>query len=130
MCAATAGDLYMQIHEAKQDDVLIVSVQGQLDTVTATSFENRLLRLIDTGEHRICIDCAALSYVNSAGLKALLIAAKQLDTVKGRLALCALAPNVRMIFEMIGFAQIMTIVPTREDALRYLAGEPTAPQGV
>jgi anti-anti-sigma regulatory factor len=35
--------------------------------------------------------------------------------------LCALAPSVLMIFEMIGFNRIMQIVPTREEALQAMA---------
>jgi anti-anti-sigma factor len=61
--------------------------------------------------------------VNSAGLKVFLLAAKKLEAVKGALVLCALAPSVLMIFEMIGFTRIMKIVPTREDAMRFLRDE-------
>jgi len=116
----------MQIHEAKKDEVLVVTVQGQLDTVSSPQFEARLMALIETGERRICIDCGSLEYVNSAGLKAFLVAAKELDTLGGKLAICDLSPAVLMVFEMIGFTQIMTIVPTREDALLRLAAQPAA----
>ena len=113
----------MQIHETKQDEVLVVTVQGQLDTVSAPQFEARLLALIDGGERRICIDCGPLSYVNSAGLKAFLVAAKQLDAIGGKMILCDLSSAVRMVFEMIGFTQIMTLVPSREEALMRLNGQ-------
>src|SRR6476620_2722026 len=113
----------MQIHETPQEDVLVVTIQAQLDTVSAPQFEARLLALIDGGERRICIDCEPLSYVNSAGLKAFLVGAKQLDVVGGKLILCALSSSVRMVFEMIGFSQIMTLVETREDAIIRLSGQ-------
>lgn len=115
----------MQIHEVKEDGVLIVSVQGNVDTMSANQFEARLLQVIEEGEHRLCIDCSAMAYVNSAGLKGFLVAAKELDAVGGRLVLCGMSPNVRVIFEMIGFTQIIAIVPTREEALQRLA-EPAA----
>src|SRR6266853_4453088 len=115
----------MQIHEDQQGDVQIFALAGQLDTSTAAAFESRLLGKIEAGERRMLIDCAGLRYVNSAGLKVMLLAAKRLDAAKGKLVLCALTPSVLMIFEMIGFNNIMQIVPTREEALRLFRGEET-----
>ena len=111
----------MQIHEAKEDGVLILSVQGHVDTMSANQFETRLVQVISEGERRICIDCSAMVYVNSAGLKGFLVAAKELDAKGGRLVLCCLSPNVHAIFDMIGFTQIIPIVATREEALQRLS---------
>lgn len=114
----------MQIHETRQAEVLILVVTGQLDTATAPQFEARLLGSIERGEQRLCVDCGTLRYVNSAGLKAFLVAAKQLESTGGKMVLCDLPPPVRAIFDMIGFSQIMTLVPTREEAIQRLSGEP------
>lgn len=113
----------MQIQEEQVGDILIISISEHLDTSTATQFESRMLGSIDRGERRILVDCAPLEYVNSAGLKVFLLAAKKLEAVEGKLVLCALAPSVLMIFEMIGFTRIMKIVPSREEAIRFLRGE-------
>ncbi|RYD78152.1 MAG: anti-sigma factor antagonist [Verrucomicrobiaceae bacterium] len=113
----------MQIHETKQAEALILVVQGQLDTVSAPQFEARLLGTIGKGEQRICVDCGALNYVNSAGLKAFLVAAKELENTGGKMVLCGLSPAVKTVFDMIGFSQIMVILPTREEAVQKLCGE-------
>ncbi len=116
----------MQIKEDKQDDVMVVTVTEHLDSATASVFESRLLGLVDRGERRIVVDCGLLDYVNSAGLKVFLLAAKRLEPLGGKLVLCALAPSVLMIFEMIGFTRIMKITASREDALRVLRGDGAA----
>jgi anti-anti-sigma factor len=113
----------MQIKENRQSDVLVLTVSEHLDSATSTIFESRLLGLIDRGERKIVIDCGSLEYVNSAGLKVFLLAAKRLEPLGGKLVLCALAPSVLMIFEMIGFTRIMKIVPSLEDALKSVGGE-------
>ena len=112
----------MLIQEEKQGDVLIVKIDDHLDTATSTMFETKLMGLIDAGERRLLVDCGALEYVNSAGLKVFLLAAKKLEPLGGQLVLCALAPSVLMIFEMIGFTRIMQIAPTREEGLRSFRG--------
>ena len=113
----------MQIKEDKQGEVLIVTISEHLDTASSTIFESRLLGVIDRGERRIIVNCEPLDYVNSAGLKVFLLAAKRLEPLGGKLVLCALAPSVLMIFEMIGFTRIMKIVPTLEEAMRVLRGD-------
>jgi anti-anti-sigma factor len=113
----------MQIKEDKQGEVLIVALSEHLDTASSTIFESRLLGWIDRGERRIIVNCDALDYVNSAGLKVFLLAAKRLEPLGGKLVLCALLPSVLMIFEMIGFTRIMKIVPTLDEALRVLRGD-------
>jgi len=91
--------------------------EEHLDTAAAMPLEQEVLQRIDDGARRILIDCSRLEYVNSSGLKVFLIAAKRLDTLGGKIAFCALAPNVQMIFEMIGFDKILSIFATRAEAL-------------
>lgn len=116
----------MEIKEEKDGEVLIVTVSDHLDSTTAGEFEAKLLALIESGERLIVVDCAPLRYLNSAGLKVFLIAAKRLEIAEGKLVLCALPPTVWTIFETIGFTRIMTIAPARDQALRLIRGE-TAP---
>ncbi|MDB6171901.1 MAG: anti-sigma-factor antagonist [Chthoniobacteraceae bacterium] len=116
----------MQIQEERQGDVQIITIDDHLDTSTATLFEARLLGMIDRGTRRILLDCTALSYVNSAGLKVLLLATKKLEPFHGELILCSLSQNVLMIFEMIGFTRIMKIVPDRETALKLFTQLPVS----
>lgn len=117
----------MHLQETQVGNTLILEPEGHLDTAAAIPMEQEVLRKIDDGARRILIDCSRLEYVNSSGLKVFLIAAKKLDTLGGRIAFCALAPNVQMIFEMIGFTKILSILPTRQEALTSLGED--APVG-
>src|SRR3954466_12032665 len=110
----------MQLQETQVGPTLILEPEGHLDTAAAMPLEQDVLQRIEDGARRILIDCARLEYVNSSGLKVFLIAAKRLDTLGGRIAFCALAPNVQMIFDMIGFNKILSILATREEALASL----------
>jgi anti-anti-sigma factor len=113
----------MQIQESKQGDILILTISEHLDSGTSSIFESRVLALLERGERKFIVDCGSLEYVNSAGLKVFLLAAKRLEPLGGQLVLCALAPSVLMIFEMIGFARIMKIVPTLDEALKAFGSE-------
>lgn len=111
----------MQILEEKVGRVLIVTVDDRIDSATAPEFEERLLELIEGGEHALLLDLTAVDYMNSAGLKALLISAKKLETKNGRVVLCGLASNVLTVFQLTGFHQMFKILPDRAAGLAEFA---------
>lgn len=57
----------------------------------------------------IIIDCKNLAYVSSAGLRMLVSLQKRLSTKGGDLKLLKVSDAVMDIFEMTGFADILTI---------------------
>jgi anti-sigma B factor antagonist len=114
----------MQIREQRTGDVAILSIDDHLDTAAAPALEQKLTQLIDGENRRIIIDCAALAYVNSAGLKVFLLTAKRLESLGGQFVLAALGPNVLTVFKMIGFDKIIKTAASREEALHAL-GVPT-----
>jgi stage II sporulation protein AA (anti-sigma F factor antagonist) len=118
----------MHLQETQVGTTLILEPDGHLDTAAAIPLEADVLQKIEDGARRILIDCSRMEYVNSSGLKVFLIAAKRLDTLGGKLAFCALAPNVQMIFDMIGFTKILSIFATREEALASLEEEAAVPR--
>jgi anti-anti-sigma factor len=117
----------MQIIEEKDGDLLIVSLRGHLDTIGAPAFEERVMNRIGSGVRCVVLDCSGLEYVNSAGLKSFLVVARRAE-LDGKFAVCALSQQITALFATIGFDQIMTVVPTRQDAIRLYQGE--SPAGV
>jgi len=65
----------------------------------------------------LIVDGAALEYVSSAGLRAVLLGAKAAQRAGVPFALCALQPAVREVFELSGFSRIMAVHADRAAAL-------------
>ena len=107
----------MDITESRQDGFLILTVAGRVDASNASALEKTLLTAIDGGERRIVVDCAPLEYISSAGLRALLLAAKRLTPGGGSIALAALREEIKEIFDIAGFSAIFRIYPSTGDAL-------------
>ena len=55
----------MEVSEEKRDGVLILRVQGRLDTITAPGFEDTLLAHIDSGQQKIAIDASKSERANA-----------------------------------------------------------------
>lgn len=95
----------MNIHFSNDNGILNVALDGRLDTTTAPELEGFLGENYNgTGE--IVIDCEKLLYISSAGLRVLLAAQKR---TKGAMKLIHVCELVMEVFEMTGFADILTI---------------------
>lgn len=100
--------------------VTIFNLGGEVDSVKAPDLETHVMSLLDGGVKNLLIDCSQLTYINSAGLRVFLLAAKRLAQ-EGALAFCGLGRNVRLVFETIGFERILTIHPDRTSALQAMS---------
>ena len=98
-------------------EVNILYIEGELDTVTSPEAQAKLTQLVDRGVKKIVINFEKLEFINSAGLRALLLTAKQLKAINGQLRVCSLNNDVREIFRMAGFTTILTVKATENEAL-------------
>lgn len=106
----------MEIREEQADGVAVLVPVARVDSATAKAFEVRVLAAVNTGATKIIIDFAELDYISSAGLRVVLVGAKMTRAPR-KFALCGMKPHIREIFDVSGFARILTILPDRAAAL-------------
>jgi anti-sigma B factor antagonist len=107
----------VDISTTSHGEAIVIAVSGRVDAATAPQFEAQLLELIAEGRLRIVIDLADLDYINSAGLRALLVAGKRLKPQGGRLLLAAPREPVRQVLQISGFSSMFETCATGEEAL-------------
>ena len=107
----------MDIFQSTSDSgVLTLTARGRLDADTTASFAEVMDRCIERGDRKIVLDIAGLDYVSSVGLRALILAAKRLQPLGGRIVLCAPQERTLKLLEIAGFTSIFTIAATRAEA--------------
>lgn len=107
----------MEIAHEQAGAVSVLAPVGRLDTDSATDLELALQDLLAADARHFVLDFAKIGYVSSAGLRVLLMAAKQLDGGKGSLRLCGLSAQVKQVFDIAGFSKLFQIFPDRAAAL-------------
>lgn len=110
----------MDIRTEKTGVVISVALKGRLDAASSNATEAELLRIIEGGERIIVIDLAELTYITSMGLAVLMWVAKRLREVNGKLVVCSLQPAVQQVYEIAGFATIIPVFGTRDEAVSIL----------
>lgn len=114
------GDNFMKLSENKKGDILFLELNGRFDATTTSEFESKVKAIIGQGEKKLAIDFTNLDYINSSGLRVILMAAKELKKIEGKLVLFAMKDHIKEIFDMTGFTSIINIVKTEPDAVEKL----------
>jgi anti-anti-sigma factor len=106
----------VEIGERRDGDILILSPAGRIDNDTSQAFQASLLSALTPGA-AVLVDFSAIEYVSSAGLRALMMGSKQAKASNGRLAVTALGPVVKEIFEISRFSLVVQVFDTQAQAL-------------
>ena len=70
--------------------------------------------------NRMVVDFSGLDYINSTGMRVLLILAKKLAASRGELVLCSMQEHILEVFKISGFNQILKITRSRGEALEAM----------
>jgi len=111
----------MDITEERRGGTVLLTVNGRLDSITSVALEKKLQMLVNGDVKHFVLNFSALNYISSAGLRVLLMVAKELKPTGGMLALCGLPDHIRKVFDLAGFSPLFLIHDSEEAALRHLS---------
>ena len=100
----------MELTERRAGNTVVLAPAGRIDMATADQFRDRLLPLITSAAaegQSVVLDFAGVDYISSAGLRVLMLAAKEARSSGGRIAVAALQPLVNEIFQISRFDKVL-----------------------
>lgn len=97
----------LDINKALDGNEMVITLKGRLDTLTAPQLEEELGTGLD-GVEKLIFDFNELEYISSAGLRVLLSAQKTMNT-RGSMTVKNVSEEIREIFDVTGFSDILTI---------------------
>ena len=108
----------MEIRAKKEKGATIVMLEGRLDAVSSRELNERLADLFEGGARTVILNLAGVDYISSAGLRSILTAAKKMKSRNGHIILTCVQDMVMGVLKMSGFADILPIHVSDQDALR------------
>ena len=112
----------MAIETVKEGEVLIARVDGRIDGTNAREFQNEMEAACADADRYVILDLEQLSYISSAGLRAIMVTAKGLENKDVKLAVCSLSNSVSEIFQISGFDQIIPVSASQSEAINAFGG--------
>jgi anti-anti-sigma factor len=106
----------LELSDKHVDSTAVLNVTGRIDMTTSDAFRERLVKLLAAGKPLV-VDMSGVSYISSAGLRALMIGSRQAHGANTRLAVAAPQPVVMEIFKISRFDKVLSCHSTVEAAL-------------
>ncbi len=99
----------MEVTITPQNEEIIVSLIGRLDTPASQDVAAQLEPLKEKAGGTIILDCSELSYISSSGLRIFLTLRKDAAEKGGKVIVRNIDNNIRSVFMMTGFLNLFEI---------------------
>ena len=91
------------------EDGPVVVLCGEADATTAASLREMLAKLLETGVRLVTVDASGLSFLDSASLRVLVLAARALQGRHGTLVFARPQPLVVRLLEITGADSLLDV---------------------
>jgi anti-anti-sigma factor len=114
----------VQFSSQRLADVFVAAPVGQIDHTHAQELQQALVPLLAAAapdHNALVLDFTGVEYISSTGLRVLLMAAKQAKAQNSRIAVAALQPVVKEIFDIARFNHVLEAFVTVRAALEKVS---------
>jgi len=101
----------------RQDRENVLAIEGDIDLHLSPAIRESLNAMIKKKPERIVIDLCRVTYIDSAGIAALILAMQEVEAYGGKFFLSGLRETVRSIFETSRLDRTFRIFPDVDAAL-------------
>ncbi len=102
-------------------EVIILTLVGNLDTVTSESFAKRIREIIASGWVKIIVDLENVEFVSSSGWGSLIGSLRRTHEAGGDMVLANMKGQVQRVFKMMGFRAVLRAFASVDEAQRHFA---------
>jgi anti-anti-sigma factor len=107
--------------EPGPDDVCVVRVVGEVDLSHEEELRAELRRAVSADPPGIVVDMTECEFIDSSGVRALLLSREAQDEDTGGLAVAASSDQILRILSVMGLDKVIPIRPTIDEAAAALS---------
>lgn len=90
--------------EIKKSDTQVTGIlSGRLDTAASQQFSSDMEPLMDNADKHIVLDCSALEFISSSGLRLFLSLRKATIAKGGDVTITGVSADIKQVFTITGF---------------------------
>jgi stage II sporulation protein AA (anti-sigma F factor antagonist) len=105
-----------------KNDILEIRPVGDLDTITASDFAEKLGQLIDAGARLVILSFNRINYVSSLGIGEIIQVWDRLRTSGGVMKFTGMSESVFKVFKLVGLTSRFEIYSTLDETLSSFNG--------
>jgi len=106
------------LHKSKpgimREQVKVIKLNGNLNATTSQEFRQNITTILESGAKIVLVDFQDVTFMDSSGLGALVLAFKTLRAADSKLVICSINEQVRILFELTNMDKVFEIFPSQE----------------
>jgi anti-anti-sigma factor len=107
-----------EIRVEREDENVVAVLTGEVDMSNAATVRQEIAESVTPDDDALIIDMSGLSFIDSAGLHAMIELGTVLDERRQQLLLCLPSGStIRRAIEIIGLPQAVSVYPDRSEAM-------------
>ncbi len=110
----------VKIETLIEDETALITIDGDIDASSSIQLDESLAKNVNSNQKLVLIDCSKLVYISSAGLGVFMSYIEEFKASEQQFVLFGLSDKVKNVFEMLGLDQLMNIVSSKEEALKFV----------
>jgi anti-anti-sigma factor len=107
----------VEISKSVEDNIMVLEIKGEVDAYTSQDLNKTLADVLGDGYHQIVVEVSQMTFISSAGIRALLYAQREAVQLGGEVRLVGPTDQVRRIFEIAGFFELFQITDDLEESV-------------
>jgi len=104
------------IQHEHSGDVTVVTITGRVDSVTAAMMDAELSKIVHENS-KIVLDLKDMSYLSSAGVRAILKASQNAQKAEGGIKLACIPDVVHDVLDNVGVLEVLQVLPSVDEAV-------------
>ncbi|AVH67094.1 anti-anti-sigma factor [Nostoc sp. 'Peltigera membranacea cyanobiont' 213] len=97
-----------------REQVKIIKLNGNLNATTSQEFRQNITDILEGSPRIVLVDFKDVTFMDSSGLGALVLAFKTLRAADTKLVLCSINEQVRILFELTNMDKVFEIFPNQD----------------
>ena len=95
--------------------VKVVQPSGILDSTKANQFRQEIGEIVDAGANIVLLDFQNVTFMDSSGLGALVLAFKSVRAAGAKLFICSINEQIRILFELTSMDRVFEIFASQDE---------------
>jgi anti-anti-sigma factor len=98
--------------------VKVIQPHGVLDVTNCSQLRREIVEIANAGFNNVLVDCQNLTFMDSSGLAALVLAAQKVREVNSQLSICSIDRQIKLLFELSSMDDILETFPSPTEFYR------------
>lgn len=95
--------------------VPVIKLSGDINSTQSQELRQRITEILEQNAKIVLIDCQDVTFMDSSGLGALVLAFKTLRAADIKMAICSINEQVRILFELTSMDKVFDIFSSQDE---------------